>query len=425
MLKIKGHYLLIDCNNFFASCERIFRPDWQHRPLVVLSGNDGCIIARSPESKKLGFQMGDPYFKVKDQLQLHRVVVCSSNFPLYSDISRRVMNTLEDFSDHMEIYSVDEAFLYFDKQESQSFLLDIAHEIVATIKKNIGIDVSIGIAPTKTLAKLANYKAKRLKSPPHIESFYDPDYRREQTEKLPVEEVWGIGKRMAPKFRSLGIRTVSQIIDKPEEIIQRHFGVVGSRIQLELQGISCLDKLGEDEHRQQIMSTRSFGQIVTSYEELKESLHFHVDAACTQLRRENLCASNLTIMIRAGSIHLPEHEFYEKSASFRLDNPSDNTHTFGKLASLLLEQIWRPGLRYKKSGIMLSDLQESDRVQLTFSPQTDSASKQKLMQTLDKLRASGHAVKFASQGLSQQWATKRDMRTPGYTTSWDELPIVH
>ncbi|KTD14385.1 UmuC [Legionella israelensis] len=342
-------FALIDCNNFYASCERLFRPDLRDKPIVVLSNNDGCAIARSNEAKALGIKMGDPYFQIKDLCTKHQVQVFSSNYTLYGDLSQRVMSVIQNSWPEVEIYSIDEAFLHL-KHLPEHQHTAFCEQLQKTILKVVGIPTSIGIGKTKTLAKLANHIAKkRLKIPVfNIHSFSD------WLDKIDVEDIWGVGRRWSSKLRSMGIQTAGDLSRAHPALIKKRFNVVLQRTLYELRGLACLE-LEEIEPKQSIVSSKSFGIMQTDYHQLAEAISAHVASAWGKLRQQHLVAQYLSVFVLSNK-HRKDLDQYSNSLGFKLINPSDDIRQLTKCAKFCLKRIYKPGVYYKKAGVLLDGL---------------------------------------------------------------------
>ena len=408
-------YLLFDCNNFFASCEQVFRPDWRRRPLVVLSNNDGCVISRSPEAKAMGIQMGEPYFKCRERLERARAVVCSANFALYGDLSARMISILEESLPNVEQYSIDEAFSFSDDGHDW---LPLCKEVRRRILRWTGLTVSTGIAPTRTLAKLANETAKHDARLNGVLALTEPDTWQPLLQKTPVGEVWGVGRRLTPRMKAMGIITAAQLAQADLARLRAAFGVHGERLALELRGISCLDTVeGAEENRTQVMVTRTLQEGIQELEPLRDSLCRFVEKAGRILRSEGLMASSLYVILRT-SRYEDAGSLYATEAGCNLPAPTDDTRVFSHAAGELLQQIYRPGYPYRKVGVMLANLQSADSVQPTFD--APDAAPSPLMQVLDSLQQQGHNVHFANHSDRTFW--NKAYVTQPYTTSWDHLP---
>lgn len=420
-------FALVDCNNFYASCERLFRPDLAHRAIVVLSNNDGCVVARSKEAKALGIKMGVPVFQIKALLEQHQVVVFSSNYALYADISARVMRTLEELAPAVEIYSIDEAFLDVSGMTSVMALSDFGHMIRSRILQWIGIPVCVGIAPTKTLAKLANHAAKTWSKTGGVVDLTEPSRQRKLMALLPVSEVWGIGRRLTTQLAKMEIHTALQLADASPKYIRQHYSVVVERIVMELNGQSCLGLEQIPATKQEIVSSRSFGERVTTQACMQEAVAEYVHRACGKLRQEGCLAKRISVFIRTSPFSDPQADpYYANHRSLELVMPSDDTRDFLQAASTLLTAIWKDGFRYAKAGVMLSDFYPPEMCQQDLFSATDRIrGNSRLMKVIDQINEQApNSLYFASKGSTQRWAMKREMLSPAYTTRWNALPKV-
>ena len=406
-------YLLFDCNNFFASCEQVFRPDWRRRPLVVLSNNDGCVISRSAEAKALGIAMCEPYFKCRQKLESAGGIACSANFSLYSDLSDRMIRILEDSLPEVQQYSIDEAFAVV---QPGSDWPQEARRIRRNILRWTGITVSVGLAPTRTLAKLANETAKKSPQYRGVMELTQPEEICSMLEQTPVEDIWGVGRKLRERMRGAGIRTAAQLAASPAGRLRRLFGVHGERLALELQGISCLDEL-EAPQRTQVMVSRTLADAIDDMGLLRDALCRFVEKAGRILREEGLMAAAVYVVLRT-SRYEDTDRLYAESNGCVLAAHTDDSRVFTAAATSLLESIYRPGYRYRKVGVLLADLMPADEVQPTFA-QPDAAPSP-LMGVLDKLQKAGHHIHFANIG-SAPLAHKAHV-SPRFTTSWDDLP---
>ncbi len=413
-------FALVDCNNFFASCERVFNPKLEGQPIVVLSNNDGCIIARSNEAKQLGIPMGGAFQTYRTLCQNHGVHVFSSNFQLYGNMSNRVMAILQQLVPDMEVYSIDEAFLCLDGIDSNE-LLEYVEDIRVKIKKWTGLSVSIGIGPSKTLAKLANQVAKKC-STTGIFSLMEPKVQDEVLSKVKVEEIWGINSRWGTRFREYGINTALQLRDSDSPMIRKYFSVIGQRIVLELQGISCLPLGARASTRKSIIASRSFGKRVTNVDKIAEALSNYVASACARLRRQRSRTQSIHIYLKTNRFCLNEQQHHQgMSIGFSL--PTSDTRVINKAAIGCLKSLYKPGFYYHKAGIILLELVAEDSAQSDLFLPTDSNKSDKLMATLDgiNIRMGKNAVFLASQGTTRDWQMRCDRRSQRYTTNWDEL----
>ncbi|MEM9537806.1 MAG: Y-family DNA polymerase [Cyanobacteria bacterium P01_E01_bin.45] len=414
---------LADCNNFYASCERVFNPKWIDRPIAILSNNDGCIVARSNEIKELGVPMGAPYFKWKAFLERNNAIVVSSNYTLYGDMSARVMNTLGQFTPNLDIYSIDEAWLDLTNFKPDT-LVTYGRDIARTVKQWTGIPVSIGIAPTRVLAKVANRIAKKRKVPGGVYRLENNEELNEILENLEVEDIWGIGRRWGKRLRMMGIGTARDLRDTDPDMMRRKFSVVMQRLVLELQGVSCIGP--EDiAPKQQIMCSRSFGERVTTLTHLKQAVSMHVGNAARKLRSQQSVCGLAQVFIRTGLFN-PNEPTYSQSAMVKFPTPTADTRAIAKGAMTALEGIYRKRFRYAKAGVILMDISPSALVQRDLFFDADSERSQLLMETLDGInrRMGRRSVFFAGEGSKRVWLMKRRMTTNAYTTQWGELMIV-
>lgn len=419
-------FALVDCNNFYASCEKLFRPDLANMPVVVLSNNDGCVIARSKEAKKLGIKMGVPVFQVRELLQKHGVKAFSSNYALYADMSQRVMNTLEDLAPRVEVYSIDEAFLDLTGVSYSQSLTEFGLSIRQVIQKCIGITVCVGIAPSKTLAKLANHAAKTWHKTGGVVDLTSKNRQRKLLALLPVNEVWGIGSKLTKRLQQLGIDTALQLADADPKFIRQHFSVVVERTVRELNGESCIALEEMAPTKKQIISSRAFGERITDKQQMREAISEYISRACKKLRQEQQQAKHLTVFLRTSPFSDKDAP-YSASKSLELDSPSSDTRVFLTKAMRLLDGLWVDGYRYAKAGVMLADFYDPGVYQpgLFDDPIVQKESDQALMQLMDKLNTKhANTIFFASQGAKQDWSMKRELLSPAYTTNWRELPVA-
>lgn len=418
-------FALVDCNNFYASCEKLFRPDLKDTPVVVLSNNDGCVVARSREAKLLGIKMGVPVFQIKSEMQRHGILAFSSNYALYADLSSRVMRTLEEMAPRVEIYSIDEAFLDLTGIESVLSLVEFGQQVRERIGHWIGITVCVGIAPTKTLAKLANHAAKKYPATQGVVDLTNPDRQRRLLALVPVDDVWGVGRRLSKRLNALGITTALDLANASPRAIRDQFSVVLERTVRELNGESCIELEEIPPTKKQIVCSRSFGAKVTQFELLREAVCEYATRATEKLRKEQQQAKVMTVFIRTSPFKDNEPQ-YSNSASGELLIPSCDTRDFIELANHLLKRIWKDGFRYAKAGVMLSDFYDPGMFQPgLFDDVSTRSNSQQLMSVLDTINQSGAGkVFFAGQGTKKDWSMKREHLSPAYTTRWDQLPRV-
>ncbi|EMG9279200.1 TPA: translesion error-prone DNA polymerase V subunit UmuC [Enterobacter cloacae] len=418
-------FALVDVNSFYTSCETAFRPDLKGKPVVVVSNNDGCIISRSAEAKALGIGMAGPYFKLKDELRRQKVHVFSSNYALYADMSRRVMTILEEMAPRVEIYSIDEAFLDLTGVSQCMSLEAFGQAIRQRLYKETGLLVGVGIAPTKTLAKLANHAAKTWKKTNGVVDLSNIDRQRKLLSLVPVSEVWGVGRRISKKLNLMGIETALHLAECSSWVIRKHFNVVLERTARELRGEPCLALEEFSPTKQQIICSRSFGSRITQYDDMHQAICAYAERAAEKLREEKQFCCYISVFIRT-SPHAEDEVFYGNQASGKLTIPTNDTRDIIRVAIESLNRIWKEGHRYMKAGVMLSDFFSQGVAQLSLfdehPPRPDSTA---LMQVIDRLNRSGRgSVWFAGQGAVKSWAMKRDMLSPCYTTRYSDLPIV-
>ena len=410
---------LIDCNNFYASCERVFNPKLNHLPIVVLSNNDGCVIARSNEAKALGIKMGQPFFEIKRMCIANNVKIFSSNYTLYGDMSQRVMSILESSWPETEVYSIDEAFLYFNDL-SHSEIEAFGRALQKKVLYYTGIPVSIGIGPTKTLAKLANFVAKRKLCQP----FFDITTDMSWLDKLPVEEVWGIGRKLNKELNNIGITTIRELSNTNPYGMRKKFNLVLMKTVLELKGKPCLS-LEEVLPKKGIMTSKSFRTMQSSFEVISQALASYCSRASEKLRKQKSVAGRISVFLRTNRFrnNLPQ---YNNSTDVHLIHPSNDVRVINFWAKQCLIKIFREGYQYKKVGIYLDELQSEAYIQQDmFSVFTDSQQKQslKLMQVFDNInnKYGSGTIKIAREGFTKHWDMKQAHKSPCYTTRWSEL----
>lgn len=415
-------FALVDCNNFYASCERVFNPKWNNRPLIILSNNDGCVIARSNEAKALEIPMGAPYFKWKQTIQAHDVVVCSSNYALYGDMSNRVMHSLKSFAYDFQIYSIDEAFLSLKGSD----LLKDGKEIRHTVLRNTGIPVSIGIAPTKTLAKVANHKAKKDPSTDGIFLFKDKESIDQTLDALPVTEIWGIGKQSGVKLLKVGIHSAKQLRDAPDALIKKHLSVTGLRTVWELRGTSCIPLSEIPPIKQSVTCSRTFGEPIETLNELNQAIATFTARTAEKIRTQDSLATTMLVFVTLHPYNHPGQSYFHIRVT--LQQPTDYTPHLITHAKQAMSQLFTEGLRYRKAGVILDGLVPNNNFQQDlFTPKTVSVEKQtKAMQVMDQLNKKfGHRViRSTAEGMTKHSKPIQNLCTPHYTTSWDDILTV-
>ena len=417
-------FALVDVNSFYASCETVFRPDLKGKPVVVLSNNDGCVIARSAEAKLLGVKMGDPYFKQKDLFTRCGVVCFSSNYELYADMSNRVMTTLEEMSPRCEIYSIDEAFCDLTGVRNCRVLEDFGQELKDAVYRNTRLAVGVGIGQTKTLAKLANHAAKRWQHKTGgVVDLSNVERQRKLMAALPVDETWGVGRRITKKLEAMGIKTVLDLADTDIRFIRKHFNVVLERTVRELRGEQCLELEEFAPVKQEIVCSRSFGERVTEYDAMRQAICSYASRAAEKLRGEHQYCRFISAFVKTSPFALNE-PYYGNSASVKLLTPTQDSRDIIAAATKCLDAIWKDGHRYQKAGVMLGDFFSQGVAQLNlFDDNAPRVGSEKLMEVLDQLNTKGGrgTLYFAGQGIQQQWAMKREMLSPRYTTRFTDL----
>ena len=422
---MKPIYALVDCNNFYASCERLFQPRLNNAPIVVLSNNDGCIVARSTEAKALGTPMAIPLFKVRALLEKHHVHIFSSNYALYADISARVMRTLEELSPAMEIYSIDEAFLNLAGMDNETTLSAIGQTIRHTVHRHVGIPVCVGIAPTKTLAKLANHGAKSYPATNGVVDLSDKTRQHRLLDIIEVAQVWGVGKRTAEKLRHQGITTALQLARMNPQQAQRRYSVTLNRIIRELNGEPCI-KLDENPpSRKQLICSRSFGAKIGDYAPLRETVCEFAARASEKLRHGQQAARIVQVFIRTSPFDARDR-CYATSATGTLPIHSCDSRDILRMATRLFDQIWKPGYNYAKAGVMLGDLCNCATIQPgLFDNDHSSPHSKELMDAIDTINHSGRGhIWLGAQRPEKDWFMTRGHLSPAYTTRWDSLPVV-
>ena len=420
---MKYIFALVDCNNFYVSCERIFKPSLEGRPVVVLSNNDGCVVSRSNEAKKLGIGMGVAFFKVKDLADKHGVVALSSNYTLYADMSRRVMETLCSFTPEIEVYSIDEAFLNLSGFGDD--LTDYGRKIRQTVKQWTGMPVSIGIAETKTLAKIANRFAKRSPEADGVFELIDQARIDEALAQTGVEHIWGIGIRTCIKLKREGIKTSLALRGVDTEWMRRRFGVTGVRTVYELRGICCYELEEQPPAKKGITVSRMFGRKVETIEELKEAIATYASRAGEKLRDEGLAAGAMTVYVMTSRFVDPQKRYFN-SRGVNFPVATNYTPELIEYATAAIERLYKKGFLYAKAGLILGELVPEGRVQGNLFDQADRQKSRRLMQAIDavNLKLPDSPLIWAAEGIDQSWRTKFAKRSKRYTTQWDELVEV-
>jgi DNA polymerase V len=414
---------LVDCNNFYVSCERLFRPDLTKVPMVVLSNNDGCVVSRSNEAKALGVKMGAPWFECKALAEQHGILAMSSNYALYADLSNRVMSILSEFSPRHEVYSIDECFVDLTGTPK---LRDVSYAMRERVMQWTGIPVCVGIGPTKTLAKLANHVAKKHPRSRGVFNYnaLTADQKTNLLERIEVEEVWGVGRKLTQKLARHGVHTVQDLRVAHMPTLRAEFGVLMEKTQRELQEVPCIEIQEIQPARQQIISSRSFGSMVTELAVLKDALSTFVTNACTKLRAQNSHAAVIQVFLQTNRFRkdLPQ---YMPSLAVPLPYPTNDSLEVNRWADYLCERMFKDGYQYKKAGIMLSEISPVTRRQADLlEPETTNNAS--LMQALDSLnqRYGRGTVKVSTQGAFKGWQMRQERKSPNYTTAWMDVPMV-
>jgi DNA polymerase V len=417
-------FALVDCNNFYASCERVFRPDLIGKPVVVLSNNDGCVIARSNEAKAVGVPMGAPAFEHEELLKKHNVHVFSANFPLYGDMSHRVMSILSEYTPEIEIYSIDEAFLKlqgFEKFNLQTYGQEIQRRVV----KWTGISVSVGIAPTKALAKVANRVAKKFSDKTNSVYIIDSEEKRIKALKwLKVEDVWGIGRQHAKRLNAIKVKTAFDFTQLNDSWVKKNLSIVGLRLKHDLQGVPTLD-LEIPQSKKNIATTRSFEKNYTGIEQLNERVTTFAVSCAEKLRKQKSCCNSMMVFIHTNG-HRHDLPQYSRNIVVKLPFPTNSSIELAKFAKQALGKIFRKGFHYKKAGVIVMDFSPENQKQLKIF-ENSNAKHVPLMQAIDKINASfgHHKIKLASQDLKKMWKMKQEKLSPRYTTNLNEIITIY
>jgi DNA polymerase V len=415
-------YALVDCNNFYASCERVFRPNIRNKPVVVLSNNDGCVIARSNESKALGVKMGAPIFQIEELVKEHSIIVCSSNYTLYGDLSNRVMDLIKTFSPEVEIYSIDEAFIKFNGFKYFDFN-SIGLQMHSVIKKGVGIPTSIGFAPTKALAKVANKIAKKY--PERTNNYYiiDTDEKRVKALKwTKIEDVWGIGRQHTKRLQSIGVFNAYQFTQLNDAYVRKYFTVVGLRLKRDLEGEPTID-FEDIKAKQNIAVTRSFDKMMKTKEELRERISTFAASAAVKLRKQNSHCELITVFIYTNRFREDLQQFHGHR-TIKLPFPTSSTFEIIKYAHLALDSIYEEGYSYKKAGVIIMGISQDETQQLSFF-EYENPKHKVLMPILDRINLKlGDKVKFGGQDLKRKWKMKQSNLSPCFSTNLNQIITV-
>lgn len=415
---------LVDCNNFYASCERVFRPDLNGKPIAVLSNNDGCIIARSNELKKLGIEMGTPFYQIKEMVKRYDIAVFSSNYVLYGDMSARVMTTLRELVAEVEVYSIDEAFLNLDGYE----ILDLrkyGKKIVDTVKQNTGIPVSMGIASTKTLAKVANKFAKKYKRYGGVCIIHTEEQRAKALQLFDISDVWGVGHQYKKMLNQNGVYTAWDFVQKSEEWVRKRMTVNGVRTWKELQGISCVE-LEQAVAKKSICTSRAFGSLISDYSTLSEAVSEFTTNCARKLREQRTAAGAITVFIHTNPFRENSTQFYA-SKTIYLEVATNSSSELTRAALSVLRVMYQPGYELKKAGVIVSQIVPENAVQGSLFNKVDFCKLKKADDTMDKInhKYGRNILKIGAQGFCKKWKLNNSYLSKRYTTSWDELMEIH
>ena len=414
-------FALIDCNNFYASCERVFQPQFEGKPVVILSNNDGCVIARSNEAKALGIPMGAPAFKYREAFKKNNVKVFSSNYPLYGDMSSRVMHILEDYTPNIEIYSIDEAFLAFEGFDHFN-LKETGLKMRKQVRQWTGIPVSVGFAPSKALSKIANKIAKKFTERTNGVYIIDSEDKRLKALKwTPIADVWGIGRQHAKRLQVMGVKNALDFTMLPDEWVKKHMSVLGLRLKKDLQGLPAIQLEESIPTKKSIATTRSFKNTLTALVDLEERITTYTISCAEKLRKQKSCASALYVFVKSDP-HKAGATPYRNGYTLTLPNATDSNLILAQHALKALKNIYRSGIDYKKAGVIVLGLTPTAERQITLFEQ-DTAKHHDLMKALDKihLRFGPHRMKLASQDLKQTWKMRQEHLSQRYTTEIKEI----
>lgn len=413
---------LIDCNNFYVSCERVFNPKLRHKPVVVLSNNDGCVVARSNEAKALGIRMGEPMFKIKDLVKRHNVQWLSSNYSLYASMSDRVMKCIQEHSPNIEVYSIDETFVDLtgmQPEEAFNFSLNLRR----IVTQWTGIPVCVGLGATKTLAKMANELAKKT-TKTGLFSLHDVQQRQEIFNTFPVGDVWGIGRKTTAKLNDYDLFTVQDFVTQPINWIRKEFGLSGEKTAYELLGVPCI-QLDDMASKKAICSSRSFSRPVTQLKELSEALSTYAAMAAEKCRDQQGLAQGISIYITTSRFK-EKKDYYAKQKTIKFCQPTQDTRVITDYALTLLKTIFKPRFLYAKCGIILLDIVAKDTCQTDFFSAHFPCKNDAVMQIIDKInqKYGKHTIHLAAEGFEKSWLARSNKKSPCYTTRWNELPVA-
>lgn len=414
-------YALVDCNNFYVSCERVFQPQYRGKPVIVLSNNDGCAIARSEEAKALGIDMGAPLHLIQDIVQKHNVKIFSSNYTLYGDMSRRVYSLYHDYSPNVENYSIDECFLFLGNMPFHS-LKRKAISLKRKVYQYTGIPVSVGVAPTKTLAKMANRYAKKKYRDLGVYALDGKEKIEEVLRWCEIGDVWGIGPQYAKKLRAMNITTAYQFTQLPEEWVRKNMSVVGQRMYNELKGVPSIKFEEVASTKKNICTSRSFGKLLTDKEEIKRAVANHAARCAFKLRQQKSCAGSLQVFLQTNRFR-PKDKQFNHYVRIEMLNASNSTNLLIHYALQGVEMLYKEGYNFNKAGVIVEDLVPEENVQKAFWQQEDKQKNKAVMKALDSLNdyLGQNTVRFAAQGYSKEWSLRCDYLSKCYTTRLDHI----
>lgn len=420
-------FALADVNSFYASCEKIFRPDLRNKPVVVLSNNDGCVIARSKEAKQLGIKMGVPWFQLKSAKFPEQVIVFSSNYSLYASLSNRVMAHLEEMAPRVEQYSIDEMFLDIRGIDNYIDFEDFGQQLREHVQSGTGLTIGVGMGPTKTLAKSAQWASKEWPQFEGVLALTSNNPKRTETllSMQPVEEIWGVGRKISKKLNTTGITTALQLARANPTFIRKNFNVVLERTVRELNGESCISLEEAPPSKQQIVCSRSFGERVTTYVAMRQAVCLHAERAAEKLRGERQFCRHVAVFVKTSPFAVNE-PYYGNVAREKLLTPTQDTRDIIAAAVKALDRIWVNGHHYAKAGCMLNDFTPTGFSQLNLFDEVQPRERSdQLMKVLDGINHSGLGkIWFAGRGIDPEWQMKREMLSPAYTTRWNDLPVA-
>lgn len=419
-------FALVDCNSFYASCERVFRPDLQKKPVIVLSNNDGCVVALSKEAKSMGIKMCDPWFKIKDDYKELGGIAFSSNYELYADISSRIMDILERLAPRIEIYSIDEAFLDLSGISNCVDLDAFGNECLLTIKKWTGMPVRVGIGPTKTLAKVASYGAKKYLKTKGVVDLSSKERQKKLMQLMPVGEVWGVGRKLNQHLNKMGIKTAYELSELDLNFARKKFNIVLAKTIRELKGEICIDLEEQPSTKKQIVVSRTFNRRVTDLKLLHEAVSDYAARAAIKLRRENQTCKLLSVFIRTNPFRKKDTQ-HREIFSLPFITPTNDSRDLIRAAREGMSKIFKKDFQYNKAGIMLSDFYDEGVCQLDlFHSESRKIKDKNLMILIDKVNKTHLGpITFLAQGIKKEWSMKREMQSPRYTTNWSDLLKVN